>query len=86
MITILYKCHVMSCDCTCLPEGFGVCQVEGGACVVCQDEGEDGVLHEIIEGPPSQFVELHQVLKVGHLPLDPTAGIYTHTRDVAHNL
>ena len=42
--------------------------------VVGHYEGEDWILHEVIEGPASQLVQLHQVLKVGDLSLLPAGG------------
>ena len=56
------------------PEGLWLLQVQLMGMVVGQDEGEDGVLHEIVESPPSQLVQLHQVLKVGDLSLLPAVG------------
>ena len=37
--------------------------------IVSQHPGEDGVLHEVIVGPTSKSVQLHQVLKVGYLSI-----------------
>lgn len=42
--------------------------------VVGHYEGEDWILHEVIEGPASQLVQLHQILKVGDLSLLPAGG------------
>ena len=39
-------------------------EIEDRRLVVGQDEREDGVLHQVVESPPCQFVELHQVVKV----------------------
>ena len=33
--------------------------------VITQDERHDGILHEIVERPTGQFVQLREVLKVG---------------------
>ena len=41
--------------------------------VVSYNEGEDWILHEVIERTTCQFVQLHQILKVGNLALLPTA-------------
>ena len=45
-------------------ERFRVGQVELLRAVVGQDEREGRVLHEIVESPAGQFVELHQVVEI----------------------
>ena len=52
-------------------EGLRVGEVDLLAGVVGQDPGEDGVLHQVVVGPPGERVERHQVLEVGNLAADP---------------
>ena len=40
-------------------------QVEALRGIVRKYEGEDWILHEVVEGPSSQFVELHEVVEIG---------------------
>ena len=54
-----------------LPEVVRHPQVQLVLVVVGEDEGEHRILHEVVEGSPSQLVQLHQVLKVGDLSLLP---------------
>lgn len=46
-------------------------QVQSLTDVVSQDEGEDGILHEIVEGAARVLVEMGEVLKVGYLSWAP---------------
>ena len=46
-------------------------QVQHRRGVVGHDEGEDGVLHEVVGGAAGDFVELDQVFEIGDFPLDP---------------
>ncbi len=39
--------------------------------VVRENEGEDGILHEVVERAAGQFVQFHEVLKVSDLSLLP---------------
>src|SRR4029434_7728900 len=51
MYALLMCVCVCVCVCVCgAPVDAGVMQVEGLVGVVAKDEGEDGVLHEIVEG------------------------------------
>ena len=43
---------------------FGVGEVELGALIVTQDERKHGVLSQIVERSPRNFVQMHQVVKV----------------------
>lgn len=49
--------------------------------VVVQNEREDWILHEIIEGTSTKLVELGQVLKVGHLAKSPSLS---ERKDTVH--
>ena len=53
------------------PEIVGIPELKPVSFVVGQDERKDWILHEVIEGVPCQFAQLHQVLKVSDLPLIP---------------
>ena len=55
----------------CEPEGISFPKVQSSGAVICQNEWEHRKLHEVIEGTSSQFVQLHQILKVGNLTLPP---------------
>ena len=48
-----------------------VVQVNLGAGVVAKDERHDGILHEVVERPASQFIEVSEVLKVGDVAVLP---------------
>lgn len=52
-------------------EGGGVTEVQAVRIVVCQDPGKDGILGQVVVGPACHSVEMHQILKVGGLPVDP---------------
>lgn len=49
----------------------GVLQIQSFADVVSQDEGKDGILHEVIEWAAGVLVEMGKVLKVGYLSWAP---------------
>ena len=53
------------------PEGISFPKVQFSGAVISHNEWEHRKLHEVIEGPASQFVQLHQILKVGNLTLPP---------------
>ena len=56
------------------PECVWSSELQFSTVVVSQNEGEDWILHEVIESPSCQLVQFHQVLKVGDLSLLP-AGV-----------
>lgn len=53
------------------PEGISFPKVQFSGAVISHNEWEHWKLHEVIEGTASQFVQLHQILKVGDLTLPP---------------
>ena len=52
-------------------EGGRLGEVQLGRVVVGQDQGEDGVLHQVVVGAAGQRVEVQKVLEVGQLLSDP---------------
>ena len=57
---------------TTLPECLLPSQVQLLRLVVSEDEWKHRVLHQVVERPPSQLVELSEILEVRDFSLPPT--------------
>ena len=66
----------LSLSATTIPECLLLSQVQLLRFVVSKDEWEHWVLHQVIERPPSQLVELSQILKIGDFSLPPTKKVH----------
>ena len=74
----------MSFDCDVVPERRLIFEIQDRRLVVCQDKREDWILHKVVERPPCQFVELHQVVKVCDSPcVRNKSSISRHDCDVS---
>ena len=77
------KNYLMSFDCD-VPERRLIFEIQDRRLVVCQDKREDWILHKVVERPPCQFVELHQVVKVCDSPcVRNKSSISRHDCDVS---
>ena len=65
----------LSATATCIPEGVLLSQIQLLRSVVSKDEWKYWVLHQVIECPPSQLVELSEILKIGDFSLPPTINV-----------
>lgn len=64
-------CHGATCVAS-SPECLLLSQVKLWGVVVSEDERKHRVLHQVIERPSSQLVQLSEILKVGDFSLPPT--------------
>ena len=53
------------------PVGMAVSQVQRVTRVLAQNEREDGILHEVVEGAAGHLVEGHEVLEVSDPSVEP---------------